>query len=88
MGALSAFGLGAGSALGNYAANETPAGVINGVNKAYTLANPPVPAATLQLFLNGVLQRPAGVDFTLVGLTCTMVNAPVVGDVLTAYYFY
>lgn len=88
MGTLSSYGLAAGSALGNYTGNETPAGIINGVNTVFTLARPPVPVADLQLFLNGVLQRPNTVDFTLAGLTITMVVAPVVGDVLTAFYFY
>ncbi len=35
---------------------ETPAGAINGSNASFSLANTPNPAASLTLFLNGLLQ--------------------------------
>lgn len=73
----------------NFADAETPGGTINGSNTAFTLAFAPSPAASLQLFLNGQLLKPGGVDYTLSGLNITMVTAPVstpVADVLLAWY--
>lgn len=68
--------------------DEIPVGAINGVNAAYTLANVPNPAASLQLFKNGVLMIAGGVDYTLVGLNITYVAAqiPQVGDTHIADY--
>src|SRR5262245_26122168 len=37
----------------NFVDGESPAGVIDGVNSVFTLANAPNPAASLQLFRNG-----------------------------------
>ena len=65
---------------------ETPAGTINGSNATFTLANTPV-SGTESLFLNGVLQDSgAGNDYTISGLTITMLNVPVSGDKLRASY--
>lgn len=55
--------------------NETPVGVINGVNQVFTLSQIPNPTSSLYLFLNGVLQT-NGVDYTLSGLTITYTTAP------------
>ena len=66
---------------------ETPTGSINGTNAAFTLAQIPLPATSLQLYLNG-LEQTAGVDFTLTNSTITFsTNAiPQTGDALSAYY--
>jgi hypothetical protein len=70
----------------NFVSNEVPSGTINGSNTAFTLANTPV-SGTVQLYLNGVrLQPGAGNDYTLSGLTITMLYAPATGDQLLADY--
>ena len=72
--------------------DETPGGVINGVNQVFTLAAAPSPAESLVLFLNGSRLQ-VGVDYTLSGTTITFTFAPGVGDpaqdatyILRAYY--
>ena len=65
---------------------ETPAGTINGTNAVFTLAAPPSPAASLMLFLNGLMQTPGGNDFTLAGGTVTFAEAPDPGATLLAHY--
>jgi hypothetical protein len=68
---------------------ETPGGTIDGVNASFTLANAPSPAASLQLFRNGVLQQAgAGGDYTISGVTITFnaLSIPQPGDVLQASY--
>lgn len=66
---------------------ETPAGAINGVNNAFTLSAAPLPAASLQLYRNGLLQK-AGVDFTIAVNTITFlpVSTPRTGDILQATF--
>ncbi|HUQ93277.1 MAG TPA: hypothetical protein VM120_16465 [Bryobacteraceae bacterium] len=66
---------------------ETPAGLINGTNGAFTLANAPTPATSLQLYKNGVLQK-LNIDYTLTGnaLAFLSVAIPQTGDLLTASY--
>ena len=78
----------AGAAGANFADDETPSGSINGSNTAFTLAHSPNPGASLQLFLNGVLQQPGGADYTLSGASITMTSAPATGDILLAWYRY
>lgn len=58
--------------------NETPAGTINGSNATFTLANTPANSSTaLLLMLNGdVLDAGAGNDYTISGLTITMLVIP------------
>lgn len=66
---------------------EVPSGAINGSNTTFTLANAPNPSASLQLFLNGVLQaQGAGEDYTLSGSTITFTVAPSTGDLLLCWY--
>lgn len=65
--------------------DEVPAGAIDGANVTYLLANTPTPAASLELYLNGLLQR-RGTDYTLVTATITFVVAPATGDNLFAFY--
>jgi hypothetical protein len=66
---------------------ETPAGVINGTNAAFTLAHTPAPAASLSLYRNG-LEQTNGIDFTLSGAALTFASGsiPQTGDFLAAYY--
>lgn len=66
---------------------ETPAGIVDGSNAAFTVANTPAPVASLQLFRNGLLLQ-SGSDYNLVGSTITFLSGaiPQVGDTLLAYY--
>jgi len=67
--------------------NETPTGIIDGINKVFTIGETPK-TDSLQLFLNSAFQTGGGEDYTLVGKTITFVNAPVSGSVLKAFYYY
>jgi len=74
----------------NYADNEVPSGTINGTNLAFTVAHTVNPAASLQLYLNGVLQM-QGRDYTLSGTTITYTVAPNIsegGDWHVCWYRY
>jgi hypothetical protein len=71
---------------GNYIANETPGGTINGTNTAFTLANTPQ-VSSVQLYQNGqLLDAGSGNDYTISGTAITMLFAPLTGDKLRAYY--
>lgn len=59
----------------NFSDGETPAGVVDGVNKIFTLAHAPTPASSLQLYL-GEIQNAGGNDYTLAGNTITFTIAP------------
>lgn len=73
---------------GSFAANETPTGTVNGVNATFTLASTPNPAASLQLYKNGQLMLPGGVDYTLTTNSIAYVAGaiPKTGDVHVAFY--
>ena len=66
---------------------EAPAGLINGSNVTFTLANTPSPAASLALYRNGLLQRP-GADYTLSSniITFGTLATPQPGDLLQGFY--
>ncbi len=66
---------------------ETPAGLINGVNGTFTLANAPSPGSSLHLYRNGVLVNPSA-DYNLAGNTITFLSGavPQPGDIVTAVY--
>jgi hypothetical protein len=66
---------------------ETPAGTIDGTNAEFTLAGVPLPAASLMLFRNGLLQR-TGVDYSisLNRITFLPTAIPQAGDLLQATY--
>ncbi len=66
---------------------ETPSGLVNGTNAAFTLSQSPSPATSLQLYLNG-LEQTAGLDFTLANSAVTFASdaIPHTGDELEAYY--
>lgn len=67
--------------IGSFADNETPAGVIDGANATFTLANVPDPSESLILTKNGQVLY-VGLGYTLSGSTITYEPAyiPVVGD--------
>ena len=66
---------------------ETPAGLVNGSNMVFTLANTPNPATSLAVYRNGLLQA-ATSDYSLSGNTITFASrsTPQAGDILTASY--
>ncbi len=66
---------------------ESPAGIMNGTNPAFTLAQAPLSAGVLMLFRNGVIQA-SGIDYTLSGNTITFGagGIPQSGDILQAFY--
>ena len=66
---------------------EAPTGTINGSNAVFTLTQAPNPAASLELYRNGVLMK-LNVDFTLSGVTVTFgsLSIPQTGDLLLASY--
>jgi hypothetical protein len=69
--------------------SETPSGAINGSNTVFSLAFPPSPAGSLELYLNG-LRQDAGIDFTLSTNVVTFFSGstPQSGDLLLASYRY
>ncbi|MEO7143005.1 MAG: hypothetical protein ABI165_05820 [Bryobacteraceae bacterium] len=79
-----------GSASGNspgFVDGETPGGLLNGANPAFTLANAPSPAASLALYWNGVLMK-QGLDYSLSGAAVTFLtpSLPRSADTLVASY--
>ena len=76
-----------GGSSGTFVDAETPSGAINGTNTLFTLVNTPNPAASLSLFLNGLLQD-QNADYTLSGNMITFASGgvPQTGDVLLANY--
>ena len=65
--------------------NETPAGVINGINLSFSTFNP-FRSSSLALYLNGLRQRPTG-DYIVTGANVfQMVLPPLVGDTLSVDY--
>jgi len=67
--------------------SETPGGTLNGTSASFTLANTPNPAASLEIFRNGLLLN-QGNDYTLSGNAITFLSAsiPQSGDTLLASY--
>jgi hypothetical protein len=63
---------------------EIPLGTIDGVNTQFQLSAAPFPASSLNLYVNGVLQR----NYTLTGSTVVLApgSAPQSGDSLSAWY--
>lgn len=66
--------------------NVTPTGATNDSNVTFTLPVAPSPASSLKLFKNGQLLTAGGVDYTLSVLTITMIDPPLTGDVLRAWF--
>lgn len=66
---------------------EVPSGTPNGTVTVFTLTNTPSPAASLEVYRNGVLQR-QGVDYTVSGTSITFASGsiPQTGDLLQSFY--
>ncbi len=66
---------------------ETPGGAVDGVNTSFTLAQTPMPAASLAVYRNGMRIR-SGLDYTSTGSSITFVAnyIPQIGDVLQCSY--
>ncbi|MDZ4802839.1 MAG: hypothetical protein SGI92_32160 [Bryobacteraceae bacterium] len=66
---------------------EVPSGTLNGVNLSFSLAGAPIPASSLQLHRNGMLQK-QGIDYymTASAITFFPLSVPQSGDLLLASY--
>lgn len=71
----------------HYANQETPSGTINGTTTAFGLAHSQV-LGTEQVFLDGILQRAGGTDYTATASTITFGTAPAGTDNLLVSYWY
>lgn len=82
-------GGGSGGILPQFADSEIPVGVIDGSNTSFLLSFAPVPAASLELYRNGLLMKP-GVDYgiSLRTVTFFVASTPQAGDLLQANYRY
>jgi hypothetical protein len=78
---------GGGGLLPSFADGEVPSGSANGVNTVFSLANSPSPAASLDLYRNGLLMKQVA-DYTLSGnvVTFLIASTPQSGDLLQASY--
>lgn len=65
--------------------SEAPVGVIDGVNTVFTLSQAPADPNSLELYQDGIFQRP-GIDYTLLGATITMTTPPALAQDLWAKY--
>jgi hypothetical protein len=73
--------------MGNYVCREVPSGTKNGSNTAFTLANTPV-SGSESLYINGILMNAgAGNDYTISGVTITMLTAPASTDTILCTYW-
>jgi hypothetical protein len=66
---------------------ETPAGTVDGANASFVLEASPFPVASLQLFRNGLLQKP-GLDYSLSdrNIEFNSTSLPQAGDLISASY--
>jgi hypothetical protein len=66
---------------------ETPAGATDGANRSFSVAQIPLPAASLEVFRNGIRMK-SGVDYTVTGGVITFQPAatPQIGDSLQCSY--
>jgi hypothetical protein len=71
----------------NWVDAEVPTGTMDGINLQFTLSLTPSPSSSLQLYLNGILQK-ASIDYNLVGNVITFQNGvvPKVLDIVQAFY--
>jgi hypothetical protein len=77
--------------IGGFADQETPGGVINGVNTAFTLAHTPSVIASCIGYvreggIGAFLPLMVGIDFTVVGTSLTMTQAPHLSSNFFVYY--
>lgn len=75
---------GSGTGGGGFLFQETPTGVIDGVNTVFTTSA--VPTGIVLVFRGGALQKGGGTDYTIVGSIITFVLAPDVGEIIRAIY--
>ena len=75
------------SSSATFADAEIPSGTINGSNTVFGLADVPSPAASLEVFRNGLAML-RSLDFTLSGSTITFLagSVPQPGDFLAVFY--
>ena len=75
---------------GVFVPNETPSGVNNGINATFTLQNAPRNSGSnLMLFIDGILVEPgSGNDYTISGVTLTLLRSYRSGAKIRAYYWY
>lgn len=66
---------------------EVPVGTVDGSNVTFILTNTPI-AGSLLLFLNGMLQKAGGDDYSLTGTTITFNIAPETGAMIQSHYRY
>ncbi len=80
-------GSGSGTLGPDFVDQEVPTGAVNGSNTVFSLAQPPDPPGSLQVFRNGIMLK-AGVDYTLSGTTVTFgtLSVPQTGDLLLVSY--
>jgi len=66
---------------------EAPTGSVDGINSTFTLASAPLPASSLQIYRNGVLQK-ANVDYAISAniIIFWPFSTPVPGDIIQATY--
>lgn len=77
---------GSGGLLTELVLNETPAGTLDGINAAFTIANTPSDPGTVMLWLNGQLLTPAS-DFAVSGKNITFLcEPPRADDTLLSMY--
>jgi len=78
---------GGGASASGYIDNETPGGVVDGANAAFSLASQPDPVSSLALYRNGMLMK-AGLDYTISGSVVQFATGatPQRGDTLLASY--
>lgn len=67
----------------SFADQETPGGIIDGLNKSFTIS--PTPSTPLIFFWNGQLLTPPG-DYSLAGQTLNLNTPPIAGDILKTWY--
>lgn len=68
-------------------AQEIPSGTCNGSTTAFTLANTPGGAASVMIFIDGLIQtQGAGKDYTISGASITLATACASGQTLYAVY--
>jgi hypothetical protein len=84
-GSSGACGTGGGSTV--FVDQETPTGTLDGVNSAFTLANPPNPSTSLALYRNGLLLS-QNLDYSIANSSVTFQSGavPRAGDTLLANY--
>lgn len=66
---------------------ELPSGIVDGVNRQFTLANDPSPASSVALYING-LRQSAPLNFSVSVATVTFTAAPAQGSAIVATYRY